>query len=140
ANGNEVVSFSDSIVSSNMVGRFFSTTDGTHEHFYRITEYVSNTSFKIENYYAGDSGSGRTFIIGDVVDIPEDYLDMVELYVAAKFVSMYRKNRKQGNDMMAEFKMELKELNRDYANNSKTRVVKASRRRVMDSPYPRWWP
>lgn len=137
---NQTVTLSSSVVDQKWVGRYFSTTDGSHEHFYRISEYVSNTSFKLEQYYAGDSGSGRTYVVGDVVDIPEEYLDLVELYVQAKYEGVYRKARARSNDMMNEFRGEIKKLKEDYANPSKSRVVKSSRHRIMDTPYPRWWP
>lgn len=140
ANGSQTVTLTDSVVTSKMVGRFFSVTDGSHEYFYRISEYVSNTSFKLENYYEGDGGGSKSYIIGDIVDIPDEYLDLLETYVQAKYEGVYRKNRARAVNLMSEFKQEIKELRQDYANPSRSRVVKSSRHRVMDSPYPRWWP
>lgn len=139
-NGSETVTLDSSIVSASWVGRVFAVTDGTHEYSYKITEYVSNTSFKIENYYAGDSGSGKTYIVGQVVDIPEEALDLVETYVLSKYNSIYRKNQRLAREMMSEFKQEIKELNQDYANPSKSRVVRSHKNMELDTPYPRWWP
>ena len=122
-NGSETVTLSSSIVTPKMVGRWFTVNDGNEE-WYRISEYVSSTSFKLENYFDGDGGAGLNYIIGEIVDIPEEYVDLPELYTTAKYVGVYRKNRTLSRDMMIEFNEEIKSIKQDYANPGKSRVVK----------------
>jgi len=122
-NGSETVTLSSSIVTPKMVGRWFTVDDGNEE-WYRISEYVSSTGFKLENYFEGDGGAGLDYIIGEIVDIPEEYVDLPELYTTAKYVGVYRKNRTLSRDMMVEFNEEIKAIKQDYANPGKGRVVK----------------
>lgn len=136
--GDEVVTLSSSIVDASWVGRYFMVDDG-HEEWYRISEYVSSTSFNLENNYSGAGGSGLSYIVGEIVDIPEEYLDLVELYVTARYNGLYRKNRAMEISMLAEFKNETRMIDRDYANPSKSRVVKSKRRR-LETPNPLWRP
>ena len=122
-NGSETVTLSSSVVTPKMVGRWFTVNDGNEE-WYRISEYVSSTSFKLENYFEGDGGAGLDYIIGEIVDIPEEYVDLPELYATAKYVGVYRKNRTLSRDMLLEFSEEIKSIKQDYANPGKGRVVK----------------
>lgn len=125
-NGSQTVTLSSSIVTPGMVGRYFTVNDG-HEEWYRISEYVSSTSFKVENYFEGTGGAGLSYIIGEMVDIPEEYIDLPELYTIAKYIQVYRKNRVVSRDMIQEFNDAIKEIKQDYANPGKSRVVHHSR-------------
>lgn len=122
-NASETVTLSSSIVTPKMVGRYFTVNDGQEE-WYRISEYVSSTSFKLENYFEGIGGAGLSYIIGEMVDIPEEYIDLPELYTIAKYIQVYRKNRVISQDMIREFNDEIKQIKQDYANPGKSRVVK----------------
>lgn len=126
SNGSQTITLSSSIVTPTMVGRWFTVNDGNEE-WYRISEYVSSTSFKVENYFEGIGGAGLSYIIGEIVDIPEEYIELPELYAIARYVGVYRKNRVLARDMMQEFKDEVKEIKQDYANPGKSRVVKHGR-------------
>lgn len=126
SNASQTVTLSSSIVTPKMVGRYFTVNDGQEE-WYRISEYVSSTSFKVENYFEGTGGAGLSYTIGEMVDIPEEYIDLPELYTIAKYIQVYRKNRVVSRDMIAEFDEQIKQIKQDYANPSKSRVVKHSR-------------
>ena len=123
SNGSQTITLSNSIVTPAMVGRYFTVNDG-HEEWYRISEYVSSTSFKVENYFTGTGGAGLSYIIGEMVDIPEEYIDLPELYTIAKYIQVYRKNRIVSRDMIQEFNDEIKQIKQDYANPGKSRVVR----------------
>lgn len=126
SNGSQTITLSSSIVTTSMVGRYFTVNDGQEE-WYRISEYVSSTSFKIENYFEGTGGAGLSYIIGEMVDIPEEYIDLPELYTIAKYIQVYRKNRVVSRDMIQEFNDEIKQIKQDYANPGKSRVVHHTR-------------
>ena len=128
--GSDEVVFSQGIASSDMVGRWFKTTDGSHEYWYRIIEYISNNRLRLENFYDGPGGSGRTFCIGDIVDIPEHALDLPELYARAEYIGLYRKDRRARNDMMREFTERTKELRREYSVPGKSQVIKGTRHKT----------
>lgn len=137
--GSEVVTLSSSIVSPEWVGRHFCIDDG-HEEWYEIVEYVSSTSFKIEQYYSGgNAGSGNTYVVGEIVDIPDEYIDLPNLYATAKYIGVYRKSRRLSRDMMVEFSDSIKEIKQDYANPGKSRVVKNRNMRRRAYPYGTPW-
>lgn len=138
SNGSQTVTISSSIVTTNWVGRMFTVNNG-HEEWYRISEYVSSTSFKLENYFEGDGGAGLSYIVGEVVDIPEEYIHLPELFTRAKYTEVYRKNRGVANDMMKQFKDEIKELNQSYSSPSKGKVVKNRKTRMRAYPYGTPW-
>ena len=137
-NHSQTVTLSDSIVTTAWVGRYF-TVDSGHEEWYRISEYVSSTSFKLENYFEGDGGAGLSYIVGEIVDIPEEYIELPELYVRAKYVEVYRKNRILARDMVKEFEDQIKQIKQDYANPGKSRVVKNSKTRRATNPMGTPW-
>lgn len=58
-----------------MAGQWFQTTDGTDERWYRIQSVTNNANFELENYYQGESGAGKTFRIGQIPDLPEEFLE-----------------------------------------------------------------
>lgn len=138
SNGSEVVTLSNSIVSPAWVGRYFMINDG-HEDWYRISEYTSSTSFKLEQYYSGSGGAGLSYLVGEIVDIPDEYIDLPRLYTEAKYVGVYRKNRGLSRDMMQEFNDEVKMIKQDYSNPGKTRVVKNRKTRQRVYPYGTPW-
>lgn len=71
--GSTTVTFSASIISANMVGRWFTVNDGTDGNWYQIGIFDSSASFELVGDYQGISGSSHTFVIGQAPDIPEDY-------------------------------------------------------------------
>lgn len=72
---NDAVLITDSATSftPQMVGRWFQVTDGTDGNWYKIGAYLSTSTLNLENYYQGITGAGRTYLIGQAPDIPEDY-------------------------------------------------------------------
>ena len=132
SNGSQTVTLSSSIVTPKMVGRYFTVNDGQEE-WYKISAYVSSTSFEIENYFEGTGGAGLSYIIGEMVDIPEEYIDLPELYTIAKYIQVYRKNRAISQDMLREFADEIKQIKQDYANPGKSRVVKHGNKRARET-------
>jgi len=132
SNGSQTVTLSSSIVTPKMVGRYFTVNDGQEE-WYRISAYVSSTSFTLENYFEGTGGAGLNYIIGEMVDIPEEYIDLPELYTIAKYIQVYRKNRVISQDMIREFDDQIKQIKQDYANPGKSRVVKHSNKNARNS-------
>lgn len=140
AQGDDDIVFSTGSATTSMVGRWFMVTDGSNEYWYRIVEYVNSTTLRLENYYDGPSGAGRSYLVGDIVDIPEEAIELPALYAISKYLGMYRKSRALSKDMLDQFAEEIKELRQDFAAPGKSRVVKGTRHDVLNRAYPPWWP
>lgn len=74
-NGSSTVTASDTPFTAAMVGRGFEITDETDSRWYRISGFNSTSSIELENYYQGTSGTVKPFRIGEVMDIPEEFLE-----------------------------------------------------------------
>lgn len=83
-NGSQVITGAGTTFTANMVGQWMQTTDGTDENWYRISEFTSSTALKLENFYLSASGSGKTFKIGQVPDMPEEYIESCADYAMYK--------------------------------------------------------
>lgn len=99
ANGSTTITHSATGFTQTMEGQWFQTTDGTDERWYKVQDYTNTSTMVLENYYQGQSGSGKTFRIGQVMDLPEEYLESPPDY------AMYRHFLKRGTmNKAAEFK------------------------------------
>ena len=83
--GSTIVSFTGSIISANMVGRYFTVNDGTDGNWYQIGIFDSSTQFELVGDYQGISGGAHTFVIGQGPDIPEDYHLGLVYYAAYQY-------------------------------------------------------
>lgn len=75
AQNSTTVTSSGTIFTPVMAGQWLEVTDGTDDDWYRINSVTTNASLELENYYQGASGAGKTFRIGQVMDMPEEYLE-----------------------------------------------------------------
>lgn len=97
-----------------MVGRFFYTTDGTDGNDYQVVGYTDSSTLTLENFYEGTSGAGKSFVLGVVPDIPDEYHPAVTDYCFARFY-LRRGDRRAAQDMMALFLSSLDECKEAYA-------------------------
>lgn len=121
-NGSQTVTNSGTAFTQSMVGQRFEITDGTDSRDYRISAFVSTSQITLENYYQGTSGSGKTFRIGEVVDIPEEYEE------APAYFAIYRHHKRRGNDKkaaeaLAEFTFMRDEAKDVYGQQTSSQVV-----------------
>jgi len=112
--GSTTITHSGTGFTPSMVGSYFFTTDGSDGYDYQIVEYTSTSALVIENYYEGTSGSGKTFIIGSVPDIPDEYQPAITDYCLGRFF-LRRGDRKAGLDMLSMFAAALDECKETYA-------------------------
>lgn len=89
--GSQTIVGTGTIFTTKMVGQWFQTTDGTDENWYRVSAFVDAATLTLENFYLGTSGTGKTFRIGQVADMPEEYLES-----AADF-AMYKHFSRRGS-------------------------------------------
>jgi len=69
---------------TNMVGMWFSVTDGSDGNWYQITGATA-TTLTLENYYQGPTETSASCIIASAPDIPEDYHLGLMYYAAFNF-------------------------------------------------------
>lgn len=123
-NGNINVQGSGTTFTSAMVGQWLQTTDGTDENFYKISNYNSATSIDLENFYQGTSGGAKAYRIGQVMDLPDEFLEGPVDY------AMYRHYLRRGNagfasDFKALFQDALDSARDTYGNTTESQVVQA---------------
>lgn len=111
-----------------MVGRFLQVTDGTDGRWYRVTSYTSTSQLNLENFYEGISGSGRTFRIGEVMNIPEAYQDAPVYYAVDRYY-LTQNDQKTAAQFSARFDMKVQSAKETYGRSTshagiKTKVVR----------------
>ena len=112
--GSTTITHSGTGFTESMVGSYFYTTDGSDGYEYQIVGYTDTSNLVLENYYEGTSGSGKTFNIGQVPDLPDEYIPSIMDYCMARFY-FRRGDRKAMQDFMSIFLAALDEAKETYA-------------------------
>lgn len=107
-----------------MVGQWFQNSDGTDGNWYRIASFISASSMELGNFYQGSSEITSSFRIGQVMDLPEEFLEAPVDY------AMYRHYLKRGNDARASefkalFEVALDNARDVYGNTTESQVIMA---------------
>lgn len=105
-----------------MEGQWFQNTDGSDENWYRIASYTNPSVVELENNYQGLSVTIATFRVGQVMDLPEEFLEAPIDY------AMYRHYLLRGNiQKAAEFKAlyqdALDMAKNTYSNTTESQVI-----------------
>jgi hypothetical protein len=130
-NGSTTITHSGTGFTPNMVGRYFQTTDGTDGLWYRIASYDTTSTLILENYYQGLSGSGKTFRIGQVADIPEEYhLSLVD-YASYRYY-LRRKDKAIAGEFKGLFDSQIKDAKQNYASKTSGVVYNAVDKRMIN--------
>jgi len=112
-NGSQSVTSPSTPFSPNMVGMYFSVTDGSDGNWYPITAATS-TTLTLENYYQGPTETTAPCIIGLVPDIPEEYHLGLVYYAASQFF-LKRNEMESSNIYDGKFQMLLQSFKDAYA-------------------------
>jgi hypothetical protein len=83
-NGSQTIVGTGVTFTANMKGQWFQTTDGTDENWYRISAFVDAATLTLENYYLGTTGNTKAYRIGQVADLPEEYLEALSDFAMYK--------------------------------------------------------
>lgn len=114
-NGSTTITHSGTGFSQDMIGRYFYTNDDSSDgNDYQIVDYTNTSTLVLENYYEGYSGSGKSFLIGVVPDIPDEYHPAIVDYCMARFY-LRRGDRKAAAEMLSFFTTALDECKEVYA-------------------------
>lgn len=127
-NGSQTVTGTGTVFTANMVGQWFQTTDGSDENWYRISAFVSATALTLENYYLGTSGSTKAFRIGQVADLPEEYLDALSDYAMFKHYSRRGSQKSRysvghAGEFKALFEEALERARQEYSQTTDNQVI-----------------
>ena len=96
-----------------MVGRWVQINDGSDGKWYRIASYTSSSVLSLENYYEGVSGSGRTFRIGEVMQLPQGYHDAPVFY-ALDLYYLGKQDKASADDFRRRFDAKVKSARATY--------------------------
>ncbi len=113
-NGSTTITHSATGFTEDMIGRYFYVTDGTDGYEYQIVDYVSTSVLTLENYYEGLSGSGRSFLIGVVPDIPEEYHDSILDYCIGRLY-LRRSDTNKADGFLDRFEAAIDECKESYS-------------------------
>ncbi len=123
--GTTTVTASNTPFTAAMVGRGFEVTNETDSRWYRISAFNTTASIELENYYQGSSTSGAPFRIGEVMDIPEEFLEG-----PASFAIWRHWKRRGAKDDAAiaksDFEEALQQCREQYGQQTDSQIVMAS--------------
>lgn len=121
-NGNQTVTGSGTTFTTKMVGQWLQVTDGSDGNWYRVSDFVSTTSLTLENYYQGTSGSSKSFRIGQVVDIPEEFAEGPSDYACYRHY-LRRGDALKANTFKTLFDAAIESAKDEYGNTTDNQVI-----------------
>lgn len=129
-NGSQTITNSGTALTAKMVGQWLEITDGTDSDWYRISAFTNTSTVTIENYYQGSSGSGKSFRIGQIMDMPEEYLEApVDYAMYRHFLRRGSHRSRYGAGAAADFKTlfdtSLQLAKEDYSQTTDSQVINA---------------
>lgn len=138
-NGSAAVVGSGTTFTAAMVGRTLQVdpTGGTGAGAgFKIASFTDATHITLENTYAGTTGSGKTYLIGEVPDIPEEFHEALIDYAGYRY---YRRRRDlaTAKDLKAAFDEALVLCEENYSSKSSSQYMRRVRVRTGYSQYKR---
>lgn len=136
-NGSQTITGTGTLFTQTMVGQWFQTTDGTDENWYKVSAFVNGTSLTLENYYQGASGSTKTYRIGQVADLPEEYLDSLSDYAMYKHYARRGSSKVggQAGEFKALFFDALRRAREEYSQTTDNQVISAESEYRVYNPF-----
>lgn len=118
---------------SGMVGRFLRLADGNDDtNYYRITSVTDATHLTIENNFDGNTQSGKSYLIGEQPNIPQEY----HFALISKGLHRYfraRRDRNLATEYLADFNLVANQAGADYTGSDVSAVIQSRIRK----PYSR---
>lgn len=114
---------------ASMVGRtlFVDPTGGTGDGSgYKVASFTDTTHITLENNYAGASASGKSYLIGEVPDIPDEFHEALIDYAGYRY---YRRRRdlQTAKDLKAAFDEALVLCQQNYSSKSSSQYFRSAR-------------
>ncbi len=132
-NGSATVTGLGTVFTAAMAGRYLQVTDGTDGNYYRISSYTNGTTLTLENVYQGLSGGSKTYRIGQVMNLPDEFLEAPVDY------AMYRHYLAAGDKNTADNFKDLFNSSKDmarekYGQTTSNNVISAAGHTKMYDP------
>lgn len=137
-NNNQTVTHSATGFTPKManLAMWFQVTDGSDENWYQIQDYTNSSNLVLENFFQGPTNSGVPFRIGQIMDIPEEFLEAPIDY------AMYRFYLKRGiigltqaNEFKSLFEGALEAAKDLYGQVTESQVISAEPRFRIYNPW-----
>lgn len=121
--GSAAVAGAGTTFTANMVGRSLNVTDGSADGmWYKIATYVGAGSITLDNNYGGSSGGGKSFLIGEVSQLPEDTHEYPLDYAMWQY-SKSRRDPGAAKEYKAIWDDDLATARKRYARKTSSRVI-----------------
>lgn len=127
SNGAVAITHSATGFTEQMVGRWLQVTDGTDGRWYRIASFTSSSQLNLENFYEGISGGGRSFRLGEVMNIPEAYQDAPVYYAVDRYY-LTQNDQKSAAQFSARFDLKVRSAKETYGKSTAHAGVKSRTR------------
>jgi hypothetical protein len=124
-NGTTTLTHSAAGFTEQMIGRAIELTDGSDGNFYKLSAFTSNSIMTIDNYYQGLTVTAATFRIGEVMDIPEEYLQAPVDYAMWRYELGHDTTKAQ--IFRDSYQEQLKDCKSNYGRKSASSIVNASK-------------
>lgn len=129
-NGSAAVVGTGTTLTAQMVGRTLFVADGGDQEGigYKIASFTDTTHVTLENTYAGLTGSGKSYVIGEVPDIPSEYHESLIDYGCYR-VYLRRRDFRFARDMKRAFENDVEACKENYGSMTASQYVRAIRLR-----------
>ena len=127
-NGSATITGSSTVFTQAMVGRTLIVEDANGDGMaYKIVSRSSDTSIAVENNYGGLTGSGLSYRIGEVPDIPEEFHENLVDYAMYRYY-WRRKDRSAANHAKRTFDGAIVECQANYSSKTTSQYTRANKR------------
>ena len=127
-NGDATVTGNTTVFTAAMVGRTLLVEDSTSHNRtgYKIETFTSTTELELENLWAGQSGTGLSYIIGEVPDIPSEFHEALVDYACYRY---YKRRRDIGlsRDMKSAYREALDLCKETYGSKTSSNYIRQTR-------------
>ena len=129
SNGVATASGSGTTFTETMAGRYLKVDDPEADGmWYKIDSYSSATLLQLENIYSGPTVSGKTYRIGEVPDIPEEFHESLIDYACFRYY-LRRRDPKTAKEMRSLFIDALGACQANYGSKTTSQYVRPLRPR-----------
>lgn len=134
-NGDATVTGTGTTFTAAMVGRYLKpTTSGDDALWYKIDTFTSATSIELENVFGGTTGSGLSYTIGQLPNIPEEYHVNIVDYALYRYY-LRRRDREIATMFKADFEIGMQRAKRDYSSKTVSNYIPGKRRHSYNNVF-----
>ena len=126
--GSNIITGTGTAWSAGMVGRVFRLGDGNDDtNYYKVTEVTDATHIKIENNFDGSTFAGKSYLIGEQPNIPQEY----HFALMSKGYHRYyraRRDRNLAKEYSDDFSLVMLQASGEYTGSDVSNVIESKLR------------